>query len=111
MQNAKDTFYITLRDRLAALNPSRTIVMRGTVRPAVVVAENELATATDPAEAFVLTWPEVEVDASEPMPLHTLLCDIAYLTRGTARTLAWTEAACWTRWTASCARYCSPRLP
>ncbi len=45
MQNAKDTFYRMLQSRLAALNPARTIVLRGTVRPGVLVEENELATA------------------------------------------------------------------
>ena len=29
MQNARDTFYVTLRDRLAAVNPARTMVLRG----------------------------------------------------------------------------------
>ena len=33
MQNAKDTFYVTLRDRLAAVNPARTMVVRGVTRP------------------------------------------------------------------------------
>ena len=28
MQNARDTFYVTLRDRLAAVNPARTMVVR-----------------------------------------------------------------------------------
>ena len=37
MQNAKDTFYLTLQSRLAALNPSRTVVLRGVVRPATLV--------------------------------------------------------------------------
>lgn len=84
MQSAKDTFYITLRDRLAAINPSRTIALRGAVRTAVVVAENELVAATNPSEAFVLTWLDLAIDSSEPLPLHTLLCEIAYATRGTA---------------------------
>ena len=87
MQNAKDTFYITLRDRLAALNPSRTIVVRGAVRPAVFVAENELAAAVNPLEAFVLTWSGVTIDPSEPLPLHMMLCSISYATRGTTEAL------------------------
>ena len=45
MQNAKDTFYVTLRDRLAAVNPARTMVLRGVTRPGVLVEENELASA------------------------------------------------------------------
>ena len=43
MQNAKDTFYEVLRSRLVALNPERTIVLRGVMRPGVLVEENELA--------------------------------------------------------------------
>ena len=87
MQNAKDTFYTTLRDRLAMLNPSRTIVLRGAVRPAIVVAENELIGATSPIEAFVLSWTDLAIDCSEPLPLHTMLCDITYSTRGTTEML------------------------
>ena len=45
MQNAKDTFYTTLQSRLAAMNPARTIVVRGVVRPGTLVDENELPTA------------------------------------------------------------------
>ncbi len=87
MQNAKDTFYITLRDRLTALNPSRTLVLRGAVRPAIVVPENELVAAISPVESFVLTWADTAIDSSEPLPLHTMLCDITYATRGTTETL------------------------
>jgi hypothetical protein len=32
VQNAKDTFYEVLRNRLVAFNPERTIVLRGVVR-------------------------------------------------------------------------------
>jgi hypothetical protein len=87
MQNAKDTFYITLRDRLTVFNPSRTIVLRGAVRPAMVVAENELVAAVIPVEAFVLSWADIAIDSSEPLPLHSMLCDIAYTTRGTTELL------------------------
>lgn len=84
MQNAKDSVYTALRDRLAGLNPSRTIVLRGAIRPAVVVAENELdAAMTDPLEAFALLWKDAAIDPTEPLPLHTLHCDVRYATRGT----------------------------
>ncbi len=52
MQNARDTFYVTLRDRLAAVNPARTMVLRGVTRPGVLVEENELASAYQPVNAF-----------------------------------------------------------
>ena len=84
MQNAKDTFYLTLRDRLAALNPSRTVQVRGAVRTAVVVAENELEqTNATLVEAFVLTWQATAIDTTEPLPLCSAMCEIAYATRGT----------------------------
>ena len=84
MQNAKDSFYITLRDRLAAFNPYRTLVVRGATRPAIVVPENELdCEAADPLEAFLMTWGEVSIDLSEALPLHTMPCQIRYTTQGT----------------------------
>jgi len=51
MQNAKDTFYVMLQSRLAALNPARTIVVRSQVRPGILVDENELPTAAIPLGA------------------------------------------------------------
>ena len=63
MQNAKDTFYVTLRDRLAAVNPARTMVLRGVTRPGVLVEENELASACGPVNVFCLRWTGLSVDA------------------------------------------------
>ena len=54
MQNAKDTFYVMLQGRLAALNPAGTIVLRGLIRPGWFVEENELTTAGGPADVFCL---------------------------------------------------------
>ena len=82
MQNAKDTFYITLRDRIAALNPARTVVIRNTTRPGVLVEENELATATETPDAFRLRWVGAKIDVAGPMPLVTLQCEIRYATDG-----------------------------
>ncbi len=39
MQNAKDSFYMALRTRLAAINPERTILLRGAVRPGILAEE------------------------------------------------------------------------
>lgn len=84
MQNAKDSFYIALRDRLAAFNPYRTIVVRGATRPAIVVPENELDCEAElPQEAFLLLWANEEIDFSEPLPLHSMPCKIQYTTQGT----------------------------
>ncbi len=82
MQNARDTFYVTLRDRLAALNPARTIVLRGVTRPGVLVEENELASAYQPVNAFSLRWTGLSVDAQGALPLVTMVCEIRYATDG-----------------------------
>jgi hypothetical protein len=84
MQNAKDTFYEMLRDRLAALNPLRTIVVRGLTRPGVLVEENELTTAFPVADAFRLRWVEAATDTNMALPQFTATCAIDYETAGTA---------------------------
>ena len=83
MQNAKDTFYTMLQGRLAALNPARTIVVRGTVRPGVVVEENELPASSPPADCFRLRWTKLEVVSTSPLPFVAMSCAIAYATDGT----------------------------
>jgi len=84
VQNTKDTFYETLRNRLAALNPDRTIVIRGVTRPGTLVEENELVTAVDVPDCFRLRWRPAAIDAKGTLPLATLQCEIAYETAGTA---------------------------
>ena len=82
MQNARDTFYVTLRDRLAAVNPARTIVLRGVMRPGVLVEENELVRAAQPVDVFCLRWAGVSVDSRGSLPLVTMVCEIQYATDG-----------------------------
>lgn len=82
MQNARDTFYVTLRDRLAAVNPARTMVLRGVTRPGVLVEENELASAVHPVDAFRLRWVGLNVDLQGGLPLATMVCEIRYATDG-----------------------------
>ena len=84
MQNAKDTFYDVVRSRLVALNPERTIVLRGMVRPGVLVEENELLTAVAPPDCFRLRWSGTSVDGNGCMPLVALQCSIHYETAGVA---------------------------
>ena len=62
MQNAKDSFYMALRTRLAALNPERTILLRGAVRPGILVEEAEAPFASCPSDVFVLRWLGLGVD-------------------------------------------------
>jgi len=87
MQYAKDTLYVTLRDRLAALNPARTVFLDGVTRPAVIVAENEHVTPAGPLpDAFHIRWGAVRraqlMDGSQH-PLLALECGISYWTAGT----------------------------
>ncbi len=84
MQNAKDTFYEVLRSRLVALNPERTIVLRGVVRPGVLVEENELLSTVVIPDCFRLRWSVGQVDATGKMPLAMLECSVDYETAGTA---------------------------
>src|SRR6266851_938943 len=86
MQFTKDTFYITLRDRLATLNPVRTVTLNGVTRPAVVAAENEVVVPVRPLpNAFYLEW-----GAAQAVPQQTgdravlaLECLVSYHTFGT----------------------------
>ena len=84
MQNAKDTFYELLRSRIAAANPERTIVLRGTVRPGVLVEENELVSTVTMPDCFRLRWSDASVDSANALPIATLTCEVLYETAGTA---------------------------
>lgn len=54
MQNAKDSFYMALRTRLATINPERTVLLRGTVRPGILVEEAEAPFNQLPNDVFIL---------------------------------------------------------
>ena len=85
MQFTKDTFYAALRDRLAHLNPSRTVTINGAPRPAVLVAENSAASAAAlPLDCFILSWTGASlVQAVAPnQALWRIECRIAYSTSG-----------------------------
>ncbi len=88
IQSTKDTFYTQLRDRIAAANPARTILVRGVIRPAVLVVENEIAGASvdgiGPAETFCLRWRGLAIDTQTAAPLVSLACEIRYASDGTA---------------------------
>ena len=82
MQAAKDSFYMALRERLAALNPARVIVMDGVERPAIVVRENmEPQFAVAQANAYYVDWGEVRI-AESTRPILGLECHIWYATEG-----------------------------
>jgi hypothetical protein len=96
MQNAKDTFYITLRTRLAALNPARTMLLRAVTRPGILVADAESPMAQTGApgqpagwggqpilDAFSLAWTGLAADLQLPAILARMTCEIQYATAGT----------------------------
>jgi len=82
MENAKDTFYVTLRDRLAALNPNRVMIVRGVQRSGILMEEAEGVVAQMPADAFVLRWTVLEIDTQLPSALAKMTCEIHYTTGG-----------------------------
>jgi hypothetical protein len=83
MQAAKDTFLKTLADRLAAVNPARTVTLDGAARPAVIALENESPLpANAELETFLLSWEgagKVSPDAS----LMYMDCKLSYGCQGT----------------------------
>lgn len=83
MQDAKDTFYITLRDRLTAVNPQRTVTLRGVVRPGILVEDAEAPMAQLLTDAFVLRWTGFTADTQLPSTLAAMTCEIHYATAGT----------------------------
>lgn len=93
MQNAQNTFYITLRNRLVALNPNRTIYLRGVTRPGILVESNELVTAQPPSDVFVLRWIGLRNDPYLSEVLLQMECEIAYMTEGTTENLGMDRGA------------------
>jgi hypothetical protein len=83
MQNAKDSFYAALRSRLAALNPERTILLRGAVRPGILVEEAEAPFNQLPHDVFVLRWIGLGTDAELAMTMVAEECEVLYQTCGT----------------------------
>ena len=84
MQNAKDSFYGVLRDRVAAGNAARTVTVRGVVRPAVVVLENEVEMSDELLDCFVLRWGGLDVRTGGPAVVVGMGCEVSYATRGSA---------------------------
>jgi hypothetical protein len=82
VQNAKDTFYEILRERLSAVNPERTIVVRGVMRPGVLVEENQFVVAAILPDCFRLRWTEMATESNGAMPLVMMQCVVDYETAG-----------------------------
>lgn len=82
MQNAKDTFYVALRNRLAILNPARQVEIRGVQRPAILVEEAEAPMKELPNDTFVLRWTAATALEDLPVRLMQLVCEVHYATSG-----------------------------
>ena len=83
MQNAKDSFYMALRTRLTTINPERTILMRGAVRPGILVEEAEAPFSQLPNDVFVLRWQGLGEDVALASTMAAADCEILYQTCGT----------------------------
>lgn len=82
MQNAKDTFYMALRARLATTNPERTTLLRGAVRPGILMEEAEAPFSQLPSDVFVLRWVAMGADLDLPAAMTAAQCEIQYATCG-----------------------------
>lgn len=86
MQNAKDSFYVALRDRLTVLNPARSLTIRAVTRPGIVVEEAEAPVAEILSDVFTLRWAEAGAIESFPNALVRLVCEVHYATPGSQMT-------------------------
>jgi hypothetical protein len=83
MQNAKDSFYVALRSRLATINPERTILLRGAVRPGILVEDAEAPFSQYPDDVYVLRWLGMAADIDLASMMAAEQCEIVYQTCGT----------------------------
>lgn len=83
MQPTKDSFYITLRDRLVAVDPNRTVILDGVTRPAIATVENEPPTGAPLlCDTFYLTWGNAHPAPLQAGTLMAMDCTVSYCTRG-----------------------------
>ena len=83
MQATKDSFYVTLRDRLVEVDPDLTMVIDGATRPAIVVVENEPPSAQPRQDqAFYLEWGGTRPVHPATSSLMAMDCTIRYTCSG-----------------------------
>ncbi len=90
MQFAKDSFFLALQQRLAGLNPARTVTINGTTVPAVLVVENLPPALAEPQpNAFYIEWGSAAVidGHAGDAALMSLECVISYYTLGTVQSM------------------------
>jgi len=90
MQFAKDSFFLALQSRLAALNPARTVTINGATVPAIVVVENLPPSSADAhANTFYLEWGAAEAVRGQARnsPLMSLVVMISYYSLGSVASM------------------------
>jgi hypothetical protein len=90
MQFAKDSFFLALQQRLAGLNPARTVTINGATAPAVVVVENLPPSWAEPQpNTFYIEWGAAAVVEGHAGngALMSLECVISYYTLGTVASM------------------------
>jgi hypothetical protein len=90
MQFAKDSFFLALQQRLAGLNPARTVTINGATLPAVLVTENLPPASAEPQpNTFYIEWSNASVVGGHARnaALMSLDCLISYYTLGTVQSM------------------------
>ena len=90
MQFAKDSFFLALQERLAAVNPARTVTLNGTNVPAVVVVENLTPSFAEPQpNTFFIEWGAAEIvsGSAGTGALMSLNVVISYYTLGSVASM------------------------
>ncbi|HEV2470589.1 MAG TPA: hypothetical protein VGS78_15470 [Candidatus Sulfotelmatobacter sp.] len=90
MQFAKDSFLLALQERLAALNPARTVTLNGATMPAVVVVENLPPSFAAPQpNTFYVEWGAADVvsGGGGTGTLMSLDVTISYYTMGSVQSM------------------------
>jgi hypothetical protein len=90
MQFAKDSFFLALQQRLAGLNPARTVTINGATLPAVLVSENLPPASAEPQpNTFYIEWGSAGVIDGHAgnTALMSVECVISYYTMGTVQSM------------------------
>jgi hypothetical protein len=90
MQFAKDSFFVAMQQRLAALNPARTVTVNGATVPAVLVVENLPPSSAEPQpNTFYIEWSAASVVEGHAgnSALMGIDCQISYYTLGTVESM------------------------
>lgn len=74
---------MALRSRLITVNSERTILVRGALRPGILMEEAEAPYSQLPNDVFVLRWLGLGVDTDLSSSMAVEECEILYQTCGT----------------------------